>query len=577
MNLLKDLLTVTLFSFVSIHLSSQTLVWADVFGANTVVSASTTQVDVATSTSGIIYSVGIFSGQTDLALGAADEPFQTILHSGFISAHDENGVFLWAKTIETSEGTSFLRQISVNSSNELIISGLINGTVDVDPGQDTTYIYGVSSGFTAKYDSDGNYVWSRIYDYSDEPNGYQIVEHAIDEVGNVYLVINFNDTLDLIEGEEELLITPDGPTGAAIIKVTPSGDIAWTKTISSEEWEFDATALSASSSGQIRLAGRFIGTVDFDPSENELILNSEEGNAFLLALDAEGEFLWVNQLGHAMSFVGNTAVHSDDSGATYLAVSYQESISIENETISSPTLNGYNAVIIMYNAIGEYEWAVNVSGAGYDYITDIQSGADGLVLIGHVTEIATITGNGNEYEVISGSLSGMNVQDSEDVFLLSLTETGTVNWACMWGGSLGGSTPSGLDILPSGQIVVGSFHTALGFDLDFTEDFLQFTYFEGPNSISVIDAEPVGINPMSTAQFNLYPNPSNGVVQIQTPDYMDYDEVRILNSSGQIVSLVPDAQRNGSQQLSLPASAGIYIVQLLNKGAVLASERVMRH
>jgi hypothetical protein len=81
----------------------------------------------------------------------------------FLSKLDQNGNFLWAKTIGGSL-TEDAIDLHVDALSNIYITGTFKGTVDFDPSggvSNLSSISGFVDVFICKFDGNGNFVWAK--------------------------------------------------------------------------------------------------------------------------------------------------------------------------------------------------------------------------------------------------------------------------------------------------------------------------------------------------------------------------------------------------------------------------------
>jgi hypothetical protein len=134
--------------------------------------------------SGNIYTAGTFSTAMDID---ANGPAPALNSNGgydmFLSKHNQSGTFAWVKQMGGT-GDDGIRGLTVDPSNNPIVIGTFNNTVDFDPNAGIANL--TSNGgydyFISKYDLAGNYVWSRS------------TGGTLDDVGNSITNINSGNT-----------------------------------------------------------------------------------------------------------------------------------------------------------------------------------------------------------------------------------------------------------------------------------------------------------------------------------------------------------------------------------------------
>jgi hypothetical protein len=116
------------------------------------------------------------------------------------------------------------------------------------------------------------------------------------------------------------------------------------------------------------------------------------------------------------------------------------------------------------------------------------------------------------------------------------------------------------------------------FDLE-TEEILSFKNMfdnadRSPFMIAEarIDSVTLSIEKRDLPSINLYPNPSNGIVYIETPSNNLAYKIEVYSSDGKLIM-----KENNVSQLNLPKEKGIYLVRIVIEGKVDMIKRMIRY
>ncbi len=211
--------------------------------------------------------------------------------------------------------------------------------------------------------------------------------------------------------------------------------------------------------GNVYLAGRFSGQVDFDPGPAGVRLTSAGGSdAFVTKYSPAGAILWARRLGG-----------TDEDEAYDLAVAADGSVCVTGRfqgtadfdpgpgTLYLTSTGLFDVFVCRLDADGNLAWAHGMGGTGNDLGSGIALGADGST---HVT--------GSFQDAVDfDSGSGMMLLDAgvaTDAFVLKLNSTGQFVWA----GQLAGSADDGgraIAVTDAGDVcVTGNFQLTADFD-----------------------------------------------------------------------------------------------------------------
>ena len=199
-------------------------VWAKAMSGGSVEEGNAIALDPG----GNIYLTGLFFGTVDFDPGAGTANLTSAGGSDvFIARLDNNGGFLWAKSVGATDATDYLdsgRDIAVDSSGYVYSTGHFAGSTDFDPGPGTTNL--TSTGgvdiFISKLDANGDFVWARNTGGT-APIGGMAQDHglgiAIGERGNLLVTGKFYDTADFDPGPGTNLLTSAGDADIFLIKL----------------------------------------------------------------------------------------------------------------------------------------------------------------------------------------------------------------------------------------------------------------------------------------------------------------------------------------------------------------------
>jgi hypothetical protein len=226
---------------------------------------------IAVDSSGNVFITGILIGSVDfgggvlIAQGTID---------AYIAAYDYKGIYRWAKRYGTVKWTEGL-DIAVDKSGNVYATGHFYGTVDFGGGG-ITAASGISYAdiFLASYSSSGTHRWSKGLGGILHDHGTGVVADAS---GNVYLAAYFSGavsfggpSLTSAGGYDIVVASYDATTGA----------YRWAKRYGSTGND-QSSAVAVDASGNVYLAGGFVGTVDFGGTN---LTSAGSADGFLLQL-----------------------------------------------------------------------------------------------------------------------------------------------------------------------------------------------------------------------------------------------------------------------------------------------------
>lgn len=290
---------------------------------------------VVTDDSGNVFIVGVFQETVDFDPGSGVFNVTSISPAdSFILKLDPQGNFEWVKTLDGNDEDSStnVRSVSLNSDGSIIVSGIFQGTMDVNPGAplDLRTSNGFFDSFVVQLDATGNFSWGNTHG-NDEPSDDAWAAHP-DTEGNVYVTGYFQGTVDFDPGPDEFLLTPlNGSNNVYLQKLDSNGNLLWAEIIGeSSDFAFArAYDMTVDEFDNPVVLIKFSGTLDFNPGPNEKVLTSFGGyDIAIVKLNPAGGFKWAGHMGGEGSNLG-LGIHSDANGNLYTTGYFLETIDLD--------------------------------------------------------------------------------------------------------------------------------------------------------------------------------------------------------------------------------------------------------
>jgi hypothetical protein len=277
-------------------------------------------------------------------------------------------------------GADEMRSCVVDATGDLYVTGLFNGTVDMDPGPGTMTLTSAGSAdiFVLKFAADGPLLWARSFGGPGTDIAFGM---AVDPQGNVLVTGGYHQTVTFGSGGPSL--TSGGDYDVFVLKLDPQGNVLWARGIGGNA--FDAAfSIAVDGEGNAVLAGYITGTVDMDPGPGSFPLTSAgSADAFVLKLDPQGGFLWARRFGGTANDQADAvAVHAD--GRVVVAGRYLLTAEVGPGPGLPPITSQGNADLFLleFDPQGTPQRMIGLGGTGFDaaFTATVQPG--GEVLLG---------------------------------------------------------------------------------------------------------------------------------------------------------------------------------------------------
>ncbi|ELS01647.1 Beta-propeller repeat protein [Xenococcus sp. PCC 7305] len=264
----------------------------------------------------------------------------------WVAKYDHQGNLLWTQQFGTSNLDDF-EGLATDINGHVYIAGSSLGTIEGTFQID-------SDAWVNKYDGQGNLLWSQQLGFSGFDSATGV---ATDLGGNVYISGFTNGISDEANG---------GGSVAWVTKYDVQGNLLWNQ-------QLDASGSEISAGVTTDIHGNFYISGDTTRS------NSENTNAWVAKYDAEGNLLWNQQLDSAEAeFDYSQAVTTDLSGNVYIAGGTNGSIDRGNAGLN-------DAWVAKYDGEGNLLWTEQLGTVGNDAAEGITTDSEGNVYISGFT------------------------------------------------------------------------------------------------------------------------------------------------------------------------------------------------
>jgi beta-propeller repeat-containing protein len=333
----------------------------------------------------------------------------------FVAKYDANGNRPWIQQLG-SDARDSANGVSVDVQGDIYIAGLTFGSMD---GTNA----GKYDAFIAKYDADGNHLWTKQLGGS---LGDYAASVSTDPDGNAYIA---GDTFDSLDGVNA------GVADAYLAKYDSDGNRLWIRQLGSSAGEV-ARSISSDNSGHVYIAGQTDGGLDGT--------NTGESDAFLAKYDTDGNRLWIKQLGSpSVDYATGISAHSN--GGVYIT-------GITNGSLEGSNAGGYDAFLARYDADGNRLWVTQLGSDSDDFANGISTDSSGLYIAGNTAGSLDGT-NGGGYDAFLARYDSEGKRlwvsqlgsDSDEMAKSVSASSGNVFIAGITKGSLEGTNAGGLD------------------------------------------------------------------------------------------------------------------------------------
>ena len=415
---------------------------------------------VKTDSTGNMYVAGNFSGTVDFDPGTSvTEKISNGDTDIFLTKFDDLGVFQWVLTWGGNL-TDGVNDLIISPSGDIYITGYFSGTVDFDPTSGIDNKSSVSDSidvYISRLDISGNYKWTQTWGGNSDDMGTGI---ALQNPNNLIIIGFFNDAVDFDPGTGTTQFTSAGLSDTFVSTFNNSGVTpSFTRTFTMGSWGYDEPqAVATDSSGNIYLAGYFMGQVDFDPGSGTDTHTSNGGmDIFFGKYDSTSNYVWVHSMGAGGDDLGLDMIVS--SSMIYLTGSFQDTVNFDPSGSTEATSHGFGDVFLaLYDSDGIFDSLLAWGGTGDDKPYSLSIDDEYLSITGSFKNAVDFDpGAGTDQHTASGTFLdafASKFQLSDMSFIDALT----------WGGSKDDEGYSTALDISHNVLVTGLFKDKVDFD-----------------------------------------------------------------------------------------------------------------
>jgi hypothetical protein len=319
---------------------------------------------------------------------------------------------LWQKSLGGSED-DFVSAIKQTNDSGYIVLGWVHS----NDGDVSGYL-GEGDYWVVKMNADCEIVWQKTYGGLGDERPYHIQQTN----DNGYVISGSSNSNDSdVSGNH-------GDNDFWILKITEDGTIQWQKSLggTGDDW--------GSHIVQTNDAGYIVAGYSFS-NDGDVGGNQGERDYWIVKLDEDGLIQWEKSMGGSNVDWPFCIQQTSDEG--YIVAGATSSV--DGDVIGNN--GGQDAWLVKLDNLGNTEWQKPLGGSGNDFATWIEQTADG----GYILTGLSRSNDGD----VSGN-HGMY-----DVWIVKLTNAGTIEWQKTLGGSLDERANSIKRTIDGGYILAG--------------------------------------------------------------------------------------------------------------------------
>ena len=246
--------------------------------------------------------------------------------------------------------------LAQDSEENVYLTGNFEGEVDFDPGMNVHQLdaEGEMDVFIQKLDSNGSLLWAHRIGAQgrDESNSIHI-----DQDDNIFISGYFNDTVDFDPGMDVFELIAVGAWDMFLLKLDSDGNFLWAISVGGDASGVEGNSIDTDTLGNVYIAGQFSGVkIDFDPGLDSFNIGADR-DLFVLKLDEEGRFQWVETIGIG-GYAVATSIATDNAGNSYITGDFWGDLDFDpGPNMYNLFADGSESYLLKLDSSGDFIWA----------------------------------------------------------------------------------------------------------------------------------------------------------------------------------------------------------------------------
>ena len=460
----------------------------------------------------------------------------------------------------------YISAIVADEEGHVYVSGSLKYDMDMDPSVSEA-VFGPTSEFTEffllKIDNEGQYLWCKMFAGS-EGDAF-LTDMVLDESGELMILGYFSESIDLDPSDDLSALISTGINDIFIAKLDGDGSHVWSKSFGGISYDH-SEELEIGNDGDLWLVGSYYGPVDVDPSLTDEVLIFHGGGAdtYILHLDENGNYEeHFTYSGEGYETI--TDIEISESGELIVLGNFDSEEIDLDPTESGVDIHFSDApelYVVTFcqkiSATGEVVWTNDFGWSVTDYSHLLIGNAEEVYIAGTFFDDFDIDPSEEEEIVIP-----FDPTSGYDVFIGVFNSNGNfidvLNFSQETKGQL-----IGLERSEMGSMYASIARGDGAYDCDPSDD--SYVLDSETNSknilIKLLPGYFLVLNEEVENSISIYPNPSVGVVNVNTIEMLNNAEIQIYTLTGELVFSAKYNNFQNQFNLNLALTSGLYTITL---------------
>jgi hypothetical protein len=373
---------------------------------------------------GGIFLVGVTYMSSNLATVGAHQTTNAGDFDGFIAKFDADGNRLWS----TYYGGELIDYIFGAASNKdfLYLTGTTSSLSGIITPSSPEAVHngGFSDFFVSKFSTDGVLIWGRYFG----SEGYDYGGYCALASNNSVVLSGYSDGANFlgINGHQN---NNGGGNDAVLAKFDSLGNLSWSTFYGGSGAE-SGEGVAVDRNDNIFLAGTTTSSTSISTTGSHQEVYGGSTDAYLAKFNASGVRQWATYYGGALMELNGllNTLACNTNNDVIMAGSTYSTDGIASANAHNTSYNGdIDAYLVKFNADGIRQWGTYFGGSSLDI--------DGSMAIDHTNTIYWTGYTESLSNIVTPNAMQTNHNGIIDVFLTKFTDDGFLNYSTYFGGS----------------------------------------------------------------------------------------------------------------------------------------------
>jgi gliding motility-associated-like protein len=380
--------------------------------------------DMTIDKTGHLYVVGSTQSAAGIATAGSFQNTLAGMSDVYVAKYTTDGTLVWS-TYFGGQFDDFGQSIALDTQGNIFITGITSSMTGIaSPGAfQNSNNGGFADAFVAKFDTDGNRIWSTYFGGNMDERSNSI---TVDGDGNV-TIIGWTNSNSSIASPGAFQTTFQGQEDIYLAQFDNNGLRRWATYYGDTGYDI-GLQIDADASNNLVISGWTSSTANFTTAVAfQTVYGGGTADAYIARFSQNGTRLWCTYYGGSFDEYGDALLVAEN-GDIYLAGPCNSPDALSTPGTHQPVIGGgFDAFVARFNASGSRTWGSFYGGPNDDVAYGLALDEEQNLYLTGYTRSASAIATVNAHQTTPGG--------DWDAYLVRLTNMGMRQWATYLGGS----------------------------------------------------------------------------------------------------------------------------------------------